>query len=55
MFNDIQSLFTHFNGLEEIIRRRGGFQALNLNQAIIMVLFWYGIGYLFLKACMCSY
>lgn len=44
MFNDIQGLLTHFNGLEEIIRRRGGLQALRSNPAIRMVLFWYDIG-----------
>jgi hypothetical protein len=43
MFNDIQGLMTHFNGLEEIIRRRGGLQALSLNPVIRMVLFWYDI------------
>ena len=41
MFNDLQGSLTHFSGLEEIIRRRGGLSALRSNPVVRTVLFWY--------------
>lgn len=41
MFNDSQGVLTHFNGLEELIRRRGGLGAFSSNPVVRTVIFWY--------------
>jgi hypothetical protein len=40
MFNDFHGTLAHFNGLEEVIRRRGGLQVLKLDPIKLTVLFW---------------
>src|ERR1700761_6502669 len=40
MFNDLPGALTHFNGLEEILRRRGGLGVLQ-NETMRTMLFWY--------------
>ena len=41
MFNDSQGVLTHFNGLEELIRQRGGLEAFSSNPVVRTVIFWY--------------
>lgn len=41
MFNDLQGSLSHFNGLEEIVRRRGGLQAFASSPIVRTVIFWY--------------
>ncbi|KAH8781576.1 hypothetical protein F5882DRAFT_519247 [Hyaloscypha sp. PMI_1271] len=48
MFNDVPGSKTHMNGLEEIIRRRGGVGTLDSNPAMRMVLFWVDTNYAFM-------
>ncbi|KAF4626853.1 hypothetical protein G7Y89_g11305 [Cudoniella acicularis] len=48
MFNDVQGTLTHFNGLEAIIHRRGGLDALGSNPVLRIVLFWIDVNTAFL-------
>lgn len=43
MFNDINGALTHFNGVEAIIKRRGGLQCFKSNPVLRTVIFWYGL------------
>jgi hypothetical protein len=40
MFDDRKTVLTHFNGLEEIIRRRGGLETFRSNPVLRTVIFW---------------
>ncbi|PVH77033.1 hypothetical protein DL98DRAFT_574048 [Cadophora sp. DSE1049] len=40
MFGDGQDILTHFQGLEEIIKRRGGLPSLGSNQVLRTMVFW---------------
>lgn len=41
MFNDYTGSLTHFNGLEVVIRQRGGVQSFVSNPVLRTVFFWY--------------
>lgn len=40
MTEDVDSFNMHFNGLQEIIRRRGGLGALQANPLLRLMIFW---------------
>jgi hypothetical protein len=40
MFKDPKTAMTHFSGLEEIIRLRGGLKSLDSNPVLRVMLFW---------------
>ncbi|KAH7369531.1 hypothetical protein BKA65DRAFT_718 [Rhexocercosporidium sp. MPI-PUGE-AT-0058] len=48
MFNDAQGVLTHFHGLEEIIRRKGGMQVLGSDPVLRTMVFWLDVNASFL-------
>lgn len=41
MFHNIHEALIHLNGLEQILRQRGGLVALRNNNVARVILFWY--------------